>query len=217
MDLHLYADEAGCFTFNRNQNVSKYFILCTVTTDDLGLMAALPKLRHKLLWKGEPLGDAFHATADTQAVRDAVYVELAKHDFRVQATICEKSKAQPQVRSSKGRFYQYAWYYHFKHAIAKHVTSGDSLLVTAASIGAKKERDAFTGRLDDVMRQHLAPKCWKVDFRSAMADSYLQIADYCAWAIQRKWERDDRRSYDLIKDRVTYEYDLWKAGSTHHY
>jgi len=25
-----------------------------------------------------------------------------------------------------------------------------------------------------------------------------KVADYCAWAIQRKWERDDLRSYELI-------------------
>jgi hypothetical protein len=32
-----------------------------------------------------------------------------------------------------------------------------------------------------------------------------------------KWEREDTRSYDLIKDRVTREYDLWKRGATHYY
>jgi hypothetical protein len=45
----------------------------------------------------------------------------------------------------------------------------------------------------------------------------LQVADYCAWAIMRKWERGDTRSYDMIKDRVTYEYDVWEKGTDHHY
>lgn len=58
---------------------------------------------------------------------------------------------------------------------------------------------------------------WMTDFCPASADPCLQVADYCAWAIQRKWERDDPRSYDLISDRITYEYDLWSHGNTHHY
>ena len=217
MDLYLYADEAGDFTFTRAPNISRYFILCTVTTLSLDLMAAFPKLRQRLLWEGHSLGDAFHATSDSQAVRDAVYAELKQHDFKFQATVCEKSKAQPHITHSKGRFYQFAWYYHFKHAIAPHVKPDARLLVTAASIGQKRERDAFTGRLNDVMKQNLAPDCWKVDFRSASSDSYLQVADYCAWAIQRKWERNDDRSFALIRGKMTYEYELWKKGSKHHY
>jgi hypothetical protein len=28
-----------------------------------------------------------------------------------------------------------------------------------------------------------------------MSDPCLQVADYCTWAIQRKWERGDERSH----------------------
>jgi len=132
MDLYLFADEAGCFTFNRNHNVSRYFILCSVTVTDLSLIDALSRLRHKPLWDGLPVGDYFHATTDAQAVRDSVYGELIKHDFAVQATVCEKAKAEPQVTVSKGRFYHISWFFHFRHAIAKHVSGNDRLLVTAA-------------------------------------------------------------------------------------
>jgi hypothetical protein len=52
------------------------------------------------------------------------------------------------------------------------------------------------------------------------ADPCLQVADFCAWAIQRKWESKDKwdiRSFDLIKDRVTYEYDLFRPGNENFY
>lgn len=57
------------------------------------------------------------------------------------------------------------------------------------------------------------------NFCPAAADPCLSVVDYCAWAIQRKWESagKDIRSYDLIKDRITYEYDLWEHGNVHHY
>jgi len=217
MELYLFSDEAGCFTFAKGPHISKHFIICTLTTSGLGLAEALVRLRHVLLREGLPVGDYFHATTDAQAVRDRVYAEMLKHDFKFQATICEKSKAQPQVRASKARFYQYPWYYHFKHGIAPHLGKGTSLVVTAASIGTKKERLTYTNALKDVVNQSAPDIPWVVDFRPSMADNLLQAADYCAWAVQRLWEKDDGKSFDPLKDRCTYHYELWKHGTKHYY
>jgi hypothetical protein len=214
---YLFADEAGDFTFTRQPNISRYFIICTVTMNSLEVGAALAHLRHDLIWEGASVGDCFHATTDAQAVRDRVFALLAKHDFGVQATICEKAKAQPQVRVSKARFYKYPWFYQFKHGLAPHLLRGDHWLVTAASIGTKKERTTFTTALGDVIAQSARATRWAIDFRPAACDPCLQVADYCAWAIQRKWERADLRSYDLIRDRVTYEYELWRHGRALYY
>lgn len=133
---------------------------------------------------------------------------ILRHKFRVQAQICEKAKAYERVRFSRARFYKYPWYYLVKHGIARHLSSGCHLYATAASIGNKKERKTYVNNLRDVLDQN-AGCSFSVDFRPAIADPCLQVADYCAWAIQRKWERDDKRSYALIEDRVTYEYNLW--------
>ena len=67
------------------------------------------------------------------------------------------------------------------------------------------------------MRQTKSVKAWKADFMPAASDPCLQVADYCAWAVMKKWERGDNRSFDLIKDRVTYEYDLFRTGKDHYY
>lgn len=217
MDLFLFSDEAGCFTFSRANNASRYFIICTVSTTSLDLALSLTTLRHDLLREGVPIGDCFHATTDAQVTRDRVYEVLAASEFKFQATICEKSKAQPQVRESKARFYKYPWFYHFKHGLAPHIKQDDRLIVTAASIGTKKERDTYTKALRDVVQQSAPDINWAVDFRPALADVCLQAADYCAWAVRRKWERNDERPITTIRDKLTYEYELWRRGKTHYY
>jgi hypothetical protein len=103
----IFADEAGDFEFSRKPNVSRYFILATVNMDSCKVGDELIALRRELAWEGYELGEYFHATTDKQAVRDRVYETICSHDFTVQATIMEKSKAYPQVRSSRPRFYQY--------------------------------------------------------------------------------------------------------------
>lgn len=72
-------------------------------------------------------------------------------------------------------------------------------------------------KLDDVMRQTIKAARWAVEFRPSYCDPCLQVADYCAWAIQRKWERADTRSYDMIKHMITREYDLWSHGTKLYY
>jgi hypothetical protein len=38
-----------------------------------------------------------------------------------------------------------------------------------------------------------------------MSEPCLVVADYCTWAIQRKWERDDQRSHELIAGKIASE------------
>ena len=216
-DKFVFADEAGCFTFEKKQGASRFFVLCTVVMDNCNVAADLLALRRELAWNKAPLGDYFHASTDQQVIRDAVFAELAKHPFTVQATIMEKTKAEPQVRIDKPRFYKIGWFFHFKFGAALQVAKAQDVLITAASLGTKRERLSFQNPVADVMNQTVRGPSWATDFWPAGSDPCLQVADYCAWAIQRKWELGDTRSYDLIKNRITYEYDLWARGTTHYY
>lgn len=218
-ERYIFADEAGCFNFSREASASRYFIICTLTTSDRHKISnGLQDLRHKLILASAPVEDSFHATDDKQIIRDEVYVELVRHKFKIQATICEKSKAQPHIRTDRATFYKYPWFYHMKHGIQKAVPDETTLIITAASLGnKKKERATFVNSINSVMSQTLKRSTWAVDFRQSKTDHCLQAVDYCAWAIQRKWELGDSRSYDLIQDRITYEYELWGHGEKHYY
>jgi hypothetical protein len=47
----------------------------------------------------------------------------------------------------------------------------------------------------------IAPRCVLAN----ASDPCLWAADYCTWAIQRKWERRDERAYELIAAAVASE------------
>jgi hypothetical protein len=51
-------------------------------------------------------------------------------------------------------------------------------------------------------------------FAQAMSDPCLQAADYLTWAVQRKYERDDSRSYDLIEPLIRSEFEPFSTGDT---
>ncbi|ATQ42332.1 DUF3800 domain-containing protein [Caulobacter mirabilis] len=215
--LYLFADEAGDFAFTRGDNVPRYFILGTVVLESCDIGTELLALRRDMAWRKMPLGDYFHASTDKQSVRNEVFELLKSAKFQIHATIMEKSKAQPQVRESRERFYKYGWLYHFRHSQKHYLTAGEELHITAASVGTKKGQGAFTDAVNDVVQQTIGRRQWATSFWPSASDPCLQVADYCIWAIQRKWEREDARSYALIRDKVVHEYDMWAHGGKHYY
>ena len=216
--IHVYADESGNFDFTRGPGATRYFVLTTVSFfDDRQACADLDELKYEFAWSGDlPVGP-FHAAEDRQAVRDRVFSVLQPHDFRVDSTVIEKSKSQPQIRSSDETFYKYAWFYHMKYVFPRIAPRGQEVLVITSSIGTKKKQDAFGGAVDDVMAQLALGKGVRTTHWPAATDPGLQIADYCCWAIFRKWERDDDRSYKLIRGKIKSAYDLFSRGTTRYY
>ena len=177
-DRYVFSDEAGNFDFSRNSGASRYFILDKV----------------------------FHATEDPQAIRDEVFEILRAGDFRIDATVLEKSKAQRHLQS-EAALYKMAWYLHFKHVAPQIAQGEDRLFVVASRLGTKKKRGDFHAAVDDVVSQVSPCASHRVAFWPAESDPCLQVADYCVWAIQRKWEREDRSSYELIEDKIASEFD----------
>ena len=217
MRRYVFADESGCLTFTKGRNVSRYFILCTITTDDCSIGNELLHLRREMVWNGLSTTNSLHATQDKQAVRDLIFDLISNQDFRIDATILEKSKAFPRIRPSKERFYQYAWHYHLKNIAPQIVSRGDELLVAAASMSIKKKQGIFHACVADVAAQALHHVKHQTTFWHAACDPCLQIADYCAWAFRKKWEKNEVRPYNLISDKIVREYDLFKGGTKHFY
>jgi hypothetical protein len=138
-----FADEAGDFSFKRKQGASRFFLLCTLTTDDCAIAADLLGFRREQCASEDPDRDKLHATSDSLETRKAIFKILSKCDCRIDATLLEKSKAQPQTRTDDPTFYRYAWYYHFKHVGPRILPKEGRLLITAAALGPKKTK-AYT-------------------------------------------------------------------------
>jgi hypothetical protein len=215
-DVLVMADESGNFDFSHNQGATKYLILCTMTADGFELGNQLLELRRTLAFEGRHLRADFHASEDPQAVRDRVYEVLQDADVRVDATFLEKSKAQPHLRS-RPALYKMAWYLHFKYVAPRVVRRDDRLLVIAASMGTKKEKGAFLEAIHDVVDQVSPCRDYRVAFWRDESEPSLWAVDYFAWALQRKYESQDDRSYVLIDHLVKSEFDVWETGTTHYY
>ena len=214
-DRFVFADESGNFDFSLNAGASRYFILTTVTMADCRPGDALAHLRRDLTWQGLDVSKPFHACEDTPAIRNAVFRLLMTQPIRIDATALEKRKAEPHLHDELA-LYKMGWWLHFKHVAPLVATEQDRLLVVAASLGTKKTRQLFNSAVDDVVAQ-VSPARHRVAFWTADSDPCIQLADYCCWAVQRAWERNDRSFLELLGNKISSNKDIFETGTTHYY
>ncbi len=201
-------------TASSQGGVSRYFIITTVVFRDHGaLQEDLQELRHDIASEGFDVRSGFHASTDPQRIRDRVFTVLGRHDFAIDSTIYEKAKANPTLRSSELSFYRSAWVWHLRRVIPDRCLPTPELLLIAAEITVRAKRDAYHDALRSAMNDVGGGARYQSAFWPAATDLCIQAADYCSWAVFRKWESGDDRSYRLIAGRVGREYDLFANGS----
>jgi anthranilate phosphoribosyltransferase len=59
----------------------------------------------------------------------------------------------------------------------------------------------------------LASVRYRVLHHASKSNMDLQITDYCTWAIYRKWNGGDERSFNRVKAAVRSEWDVLQAGT----
>ncbi len=206
---NVFVDEAGNLDFSSRG--SRFFILTSVMLDQCGMGNDPLQLRRDLTRQGWDLSRGFHATEDKQRVRDAVFQLINDHDFRIDATIFEKAMTIPNVRENSVAFYKRAWFFHMKHVMPRIASPADDVLVIGASISlnwkAQNAREAMTEAIEEA--SHPIP--FTTASWSASSEPCLPFADYCWWALQRKWERNDIRSYNLIQRKIQSEFDIFSG------
>jgi hypothetical protein len=209
--VYLFGDEAGNFDFSSGAGASRYFILTTVTMNNCEAGDRLQALRRRLAWQGVHLAAVLHATEDPQSVRDEVFQTLSLCEMRIDATIINKHSIPPETRNPHD-LYRHVWHKHFARIAPDIAQPGDRLLAVASDLGTRKRRGAFHVAVDEAVRA--SARCaHRVAFWPNMSEPCLVAADYCTWAIQRKWEREDSRSQTLLRDKIASETEIEVAGN----
>jgi len=210
---HIFLDEAGNLDFSGKPGASRYFIITSVVLEDCAVDDALLALRRELAWASLVLEDGFHAAEDRQLVRDRVFKLLHDHPFRVDATVVHKANVHAHLQADPLRFYRVAVYKHLAR-VTRSLQDTPELHVTCAALGTRPERQAHIEGVEDTLRTTRRNRAWRIAMWPAASDPCLQVADYCCWAIQRRWERGDDRSHALIHDKILSEVELFVTPET---
>lgn len=218
MPLYAFLDESGEYTFHAKS--PRYLIYTgVVTTNPMLFTVELATLKYALLEEGLDAGkceDCFHATTDKQTTRDKVYAIIqSSNDFEVHSIVVRKNRVNPSL-------YKFGPYYIAYRTMLKYMLAfrkPDRLHIIVDTPPDKAQQAALKkslkARADEIIASRKIP--YTIDHHKSGCHALLQVADYCAWAIMKKWQSGDMRSYNLISGRIRNEFDIYVNGDKDYY
>ena len=208
--LYIFLDEAGNFDFSATG--TKYFLLGSITKERPFYAGhELNELKYDLVEKGIGI-EYFHAANDQQATRDDVFKIICSNleGVRYDSVIVEKQKTKTAFQANE-KFYPKMLGYLLRYILKQHQLSKyKEIIVFTDRIPIQRKKKAVEKAIKETLAKMLPESArYRIYHHDSKSNFDLQIADYFNWAIYRKWDRGDFRSYDKIKSTIKSEFDIF--------
>ncbi len=210
---YIFLDEAGNLDFSANG--TRYFVLTSISMRrPFPVYEALNDYKHDCLEYGLDM-EYFHCVADNNHVRKGVFDLIAAHlggmrHMSIDSLVVEKRKTGPALREDM-RFYPEMLGHLLKFVLPKELDAGaEEVIVITDKLPVNRKRQAVEKgtrlALAEMLPQGMR---YRILHHASRSHYGLQVADYCCWAVFRKWNRNKTHYYDLIKQAVRSEFDIF--------
>ena len=216
--LYIFLDEAGNLDFSVKG--TKYFQLAALTKErPFNAYKELTELKYDLVELGTHL-EYFHASENAQPVRNRVFEIIQRNleGVQIDALIVEKRKTGPALQPVE-RFYPQMLGYLLRYILGQYdLGRFKEVIVITDALPLKKKKEAIEKAIRQTLAHMLPANArYRVLHHESKSNLDLQIADYCNWALFRKWKDNDLRSYQVIAPAVRSEFDIFTTGSNFYY
>lgn len=93
----------------------------------------------------------------------------------------------------------------------------EKVIVITDTIPVNKKRRAIERAARTALHSMLPPEMnYHILHHQSRSHYGLQVADYCCWAIFRKWQTGEKTWYDRIKPAVRSELELFRSQSKYY-
>jgi hypothetical protein len=216
--LYIFLDEGGNMDFSGSG--TKYFTITSLSKErPFEAYKALNDLKYDLI-ELETEIEYFHASEDRQAVRNRVFEIINTHldQTRLDSLIVEKRKTGPALRIEE-KFYPRMLGYLLTYVVNGYdLNEFERVIVLTDTIPVQRKRKAIEKAVK-IFLANVLPSgvSYSICHHASKSNYDLQIADYCNWAVYRKWESGDVRLYGVIKRVVRSEFDIFQSGARYYY
>lgn len=213
--LYVFLDEGGNLDFSPTG--TRYFTLTLVTKErPFNAFQSLVNLRYDFIEEGLDI-EYFHATEDRQAVRNKVFRTITEElsEVTIDCMVVEKAKTIPPLQVAE-RFYPHMLGRLLKYVLERSLSKRHrEVVIFTDRIPVKRKLKATEKAIKTTLKAMLPNSAaYRVYHHASMSNVYLQVADYCNWAILRKWTRNDLRSYRLIERMIRSEFEIFKNADS---
>ena len=118
--------------------------------------------------------------------------------------VTKKSDVPPAYRE-ESRFYTLMSDLVLRQALLSERGPLERVYVITDALPLKRKRSSVTQGMKASLKKVLGEREYILQHQRSSGQVGLQAADYMNWAVFRKWERNDLRSYDLIRSFIRRE------------
>jgi hypothetical protein len=213
--LYIFLDEAGNLDFSPTG--TRFFLLGAITKErPFNAYKELTELKYDLAETSTEL-EYFHASENAQPVRKRVFDVIRAHleGVRIDSLIVEKQKTRPSLQADE-KFYPRMLGQLLKRILETYdLRQFKEVLVFTDRIPIQKKRGTIEKAIKVTLARLLPSTArYRLIHHSSKSNLDLQIADYCTWALYRKWNAGDLRSYQHIQPAVASEFDILDGPPT---
>ncbi len=213
--LYIFLDEGGNFDFSVKG--THYFTFTSIAVSrPFPLNNQIASLRFDLIEQGYNL-EYFHASENKQVVRDAVFALIRQdlNNLHADSLVIEKCKTGPALRPIE-KFYPKMLGYLLRYVLKNRLDTDkhSEVIVISDRIPVNRKRNAVEKAVKLTMSEILSSGIrYRLLYHDSKSAALLQVADYIInWAIYRKWNSDDHRSYQIISSAIRSEFDIFRLG-----
>lgn len=222
--LFVFIDEGGDFNFTPTGS-RVYTITAVITHNPCILSEEMSMLKHNILsgeihselgqeYLEKKLCHRFHACEDKQIVRDSFFEIISKMDnsiVKAHSIVIKKNLANPSLRNPI-KFYSMVVSSLLDYIFKKYEYT--KLCIFVDNIPISRQKDVFLKTIKTEIKNKQPQKEFMIYFPTSSSNDFLQVGDYINWAIFRKWEIADIRSYQLIEKFLSNkELDMFSRGN----
>lgn len=215
---YIFLDEAGNLDFSPSG--TRWFVLTSVSMRrPFTATVSLDAYKHDCLEYGLNT-EYFHCADDNNHVRGRVFEIITQSigDFQIDSLVVEKPKTGPALQSDM-RFYPEMLGYLLKYVVPKELNCGATeVIVITDSIPVNKKRRAIEKGVQTALAAML-PKGmrYRILHHSSRSHFGLQVADYCCWAVYRKWQSGETVYLEQIAQSQRSEFEIFRLGNKLYY
>lgn len=211
---YIFLDESGNFDFSVKG--TRFFVLTSVSTRrPFPWSSSLDSYKYDCLENNLEI-ERFHCSADKLRVRKKVFEIISKQldAVRIDSLVVEKPKTGTALRADE-RFYPEMLGYLLRYVLNSEM---NEVIVITDRIPVKKKRNAIEKGIKGVLANILPEGTkYRIHHHESRSHYGLQVADYCCWAIYQKWVNGKTQYYNLIRDAVLSEFDIFRTGTRYYY
>ncbi len=201
--VYIYVDESGDLGIKG----TTYFIMALlVTSTPRSIEKIIRKVRKNILKKKYKKSIEIKANKSNKRVREYVLSKLKNKNIELYSFVVNKNKLLKEViyggPSFKEKFYRFITLNIIKKALGRS-NHNQVMIYLDKKYTQKKHIKSFYHYLSSKLKDEFGTK---VEFKISQEDSFnqkcLQVVDFVAWAIGRKYNFGDEYYFNIIKEKL---------------